>query len=180
MARADWNAFGFIMSTLWLQGWTRRRAFGTVSSTTSRGRTCTATSTSHSTGWAISRALISSTTPPARAVINRGFCGILWDFAGCCPYFVPMMVLDADWCLQCGGRSCPCRCAGQLCQIGTHQFSLDGGRQWFYTGTAYTSLVRYTDGSSHLFDRRERPHMVFEVTDQRPTESLFGRGSWSE
>jgi hypothetical protein len=46
-------------------------------------------------------------------------------------------------------------------QIGTHQFSLDG-RQWYSTGTAYTSLVHYTDGSSHLFDRRERPHMVFE------------------
>lgn len=54
----------------------------------------------------------------------------------------------------------PHMCAGQLCQIGTHQFSLDGGRQWFYTGVAYTSLVHFTDGSSHLFDRRERPHMV--------------------
>ena len=28
-------------------------------------------------------------------------------------------------------------------------------------GTAYTSLVHYTDGTSHLFDRRERPHLVF-------------------
>ena len=52
-------------------------------------------------------------------------------------------------------------CEGQLCQVGTHQFSIDGGRQWFYTGTAYTSLVHYTDGTSHLFDRRERPHLVF-------------------
>jgi hypothetical protein len=59
-------------------------------------------------------------------------------------------------------------CAGQLCQIGTHQFSLDGGRQWFYTGTAYTSLVHYTDGSSHLFDRRERPHMVFAENTTKP------------
>lgn len=59
-------------------------------------------------------------------------------------------------------------CAGQLCQIGTHQFSLDGGRQWFYTGTAYTSLVHYTDGSSHLFDRRERPHMVFAENSTTP------------
>ncbi len=53
----------------------------------------------------------------------------------------------------------PHMCAGQLCQVGTHQFSLDG-REWWYTGTAYTSLVNYTDGSWHLFDRRERPHMV--------------------
>ena len=53
----------------------------------------------------------------------------------------------------------PHMCAGQLCQVGTHQFSLDG-REWWYTGTAYTSLVNYTDGSWHLFDRRERPHVV--------------------
>ena len=53
----------------------------------------------------------------------------------------------------------PHMCAGQLCQVGTHQFSIDG-REWWYTGTAYTSLVNYTDGSWHLFDRRERPHMV--------------------
>eukprot|EP01052_Picozoa_sp_SAG31_P029033 SAG31_NODE_2854_length_4992_cov_3.213570_2_plen_136_part_00 len=61
----------------------------------------------------------------------------------------------------------PHMCAGQLCQVGTHQFSLDG-RTWFYTGTAYTSLVEYTDGSSHLFDRRERPHLVFEENTTRP------------
>jgi len=62
----------------------------------------------------------------------------------------------------------PHMCAGQLCQVGTHQFSLDGGRQWFYTGTAYTSLVNFTDGSSHLFDRRERPHMVFAENSTTP------------
>jgi hypothetical protein len=54
----------------------------------------------------------------------------------------------------------PHMCEGQLCQVGTHQFSHDG-RQWYSTGVAYTSLVHYTDGSSHLFDRRERPHVVF-------------------
>ena len=32
----------------------------------------------------------------------------------------------------------------------------------------YTSLVHYTDGSSHLFDRRERPHMVFEENTTKP------------
>ena len=34
----------------------------------------------------------------------------------------------------------------QPCQVGTHQFSLDGF-EWFYTGAAYTNLVEYTDGS---------------------------------
>ena len=62
----------------------------------------------------------------------------------------------------------PHMCAGQLCQIGTHQFSLDGGRQWYYTGVAYTSLVNFTDGTSHLFDRRERPHMVFAENSTVP------------
>ena len=33
----------------------------------------------------------------------------------------------------------PHMCQGQLCQIGTHQFSIDGGRQWWYTGGNYTN-----------------------------------------
>jgi hypothetical protein len=40
--------------------------------------------------------------------------------------------------------------------------------QWYSTGTAYTSRVEYTDGTSHLFDRRERPHVVFEENSTRP------------
>ena len=55
----------------------------------------------------------------------------------------------------------------QPCQVGTHQFSLDGF-EWFYTGAAYTNLVEYTDGSHHLFSRRERPHLVFEENTTRP------------
>ena len=55
----------------------------------------------------------------------------------------------------------------QPCQLGTHQFSLDG-LEWFLTGAAYTNQVEYTDGSSHLFDRRERPHLVFEENTTRP------------
>eukprot|EP00037_Helgoeca_nana_P019895 m.195893 g.195893 ORF g.195893 m.195893 type:complete len:537 (-) comp25039_c0_seq1:70-1680(-) len=61
----------------------------------------------------------------------------------------------------------PHMCEGQLCQVGAHQFSLDG-RGWYSTGTAYTSRVEYTDGTSHLFDRRERPHVVFEENSTRP------------
>eukprot|EP00036_Acanthoecidae_sp_10tr_P012986 CAMPEP_0206288316 /NCGR_PEP_ID=MMETSP0106_2-20121207/1553_1 /ASSEMBLY_ACC=CAM_ASM_000206 /TAXON_ID=81532 /ORGANISM="Acanthoeca-like sp., Strain 10tr" /LENGTH=351 /DNA_ID=CAMNT_0053718865 /DNA_START=128 /DNA_END=1180 /DNA_ORIENTATION=- len=61
----------------------------------------------------------------------------------------------------------PHMCEGQLCQVGTHQFSLDG-QQWYSTGTAYTNLVAYTDGSTHLFDRRERPHMVFAENSTVP------------
>ena len=29
------------------------------------------------------------------------------------------------------------------------------------TGVSYTTRVNFTDGASYLFDRRERPHMVF-------------------
>lgn len=61
----------------------------------------------------------------------------------------------------------PHMCDGQLCQVGTHQFSYDGW-QWYSTGVAYTSLVHYTDGSSHLFDRRERPHLVFAENTTTP------------
>ena len=32
----------------------------------------------------------------------------------------------------------------------------------------YTNQVLYTDGTSHLFDRRERPHIVFEENSTRP------------
>ena len=56
---------------------------------------------------------------------------------------------------------------GQPSQVGTHQFSLDGF-EWIFTGAAYTNLVEYTDGSHHLFDRRERPHLVFEENTTRP------------
>ncbi len=62
---------------------------------------------------------------------------------------------------------CPMRPNDPPCQVGTHQFSLDGF-EWFYTGVAYTDLVEYTDGSSHIFDRRERPHLVFEENTTRP------------
>ena len=64
---------------------------------------------------------------------------------------------------------CPSRRASAdlPCQVGTHQFSLDGF-EWFYTGVAYTNLVEYTDGSSRIFDRRERPHLVFEENTTRP------------
>ena len=51
-------------------------------------------------------------------------------------------------------------CSGQLCQVGCHAFSVDGAF-WVYTGTAYTSLVHFTDGDSVLLNRRERPHVVF-------------------
>ncbi len=61
----------------------------------------------------------------------------------------------------------PHMCDGQLCQVGTHQFSIDGW-QWYSTGTAYTNLVQYTDGTSHLFDRRERPHLIFAENTTNP------------
>ncbi|VEU39444.1 unnamed protein product [Pseudo-nitzschia multistriata] len=41
---------------------------------------------------------------------------------------------------------------------------------WTVTGVAYNNTVRFTDGSSHLFPRRERPHLVWE-----PSETKAGK-----
>ena len=46
----------------------------------------------------------------------------------------------------------------RLC--GGHAFSVDG-RNWTFTGTAWSNVVEFTDGSSYIFSRRERPHLVF-------------------
>lgn len=56
---------------------------------------------------------------------------------------------------------------GQLAQVGLHEFSLDG-EHWYVSGTAYTNNVTFTDGTSYLFDRRERPHLVFEENTTKP------------
>ncbi len=42
----------------------------------------------------------------------------------------------------------------------SHGYSLDG-LTWLFGGVAYTNNVTFTDGSSLLLTRRERPHVVF-------------------
>lgn len=46
----------------------------------------------------------------------------------------------------------------RLC--GGHAFSEDG-LTWTFTGTAWSNVVHFTDGSSYPFSRRERPHVIF-------------------
>jgi len=52
---------------------------------------------------------------------------------------------------------------GVLNYPGSHSFSSDG-KTWHYGGAAYSNNISYTDGSSELLRRRERPHLVFDPT----------------
>lgn len=56
-------------------------------------------------------------------------------------------------------------CDGYLCFVGVHQFSRDGFT-WSFGGVAYTNNVSFTDGTSILLTRRERPHVVFKEGTQ--------------
>ena len=47
-----------------------------------------------------------------------------------------------------------------------HGYSLDGVT-WLFGGVAYTNNVTFTDGSSLLLTRRERPHVVFAEGSRR-------------
>lgn len=47
----------------------------------------------------------------------------------------------------------------RLC--GGHAFSVDGTRNWTFTGTAWSNTVHFEDGTSYAFSRRERPHLIF-------------------
>lgn len=44
---------------------------------------------------------------------------------------------------------------------GIHAFSEDGA-QWACGGLAYSNNVSFTDGTSEVFPRRERPHLLFD------------------
>jgi len=46
--------------------------------------------------------------------------------------------------------------------LGGHAFSTDGA-SWTYTGTAYGNAANYSDGSWQVFQRRERPHLLFDA-----------------
>ena len=58
---------------------------------------------------------------------------------------------------------------------GGHGCSKDG-IHWTYTGTAFTTTANFTDGSSVVFSRRERPHLVFSdsSTPHTPTHLTSG------
>jgi len=46
----------------------------------------------------------------------------------------------------------------RLC--GGHAYSVDG-LTWVFTGTSWGNRVRFSDGTTYTFSRRERPHFVF-------------------
>ena len=54
--------------------------------------------------------------------------------------------------------------AGHYDASGGHVWSTDGGNSWQgYNDTqAYSSLIKYADGSQRSFSRRERPHLVLD------------------
>lgn len=47
----------------------------------------------------------------------------------------------------------------QVC--GGHAYSLDG-TNWIYTGYIYNNIVDFSDGTTITYDRRERPHFIFD------------------
>ena len=49
----------------------------------------------------------------------------------------------------------------QLYFPGSHAYSTNG-YTWQYSGSAYSNLVEFTDGSTEAMKRRERPHLVLE------------------
>ena len=61
----------------------------------------------------------------------------------------------------------PHMCKGIECQVGVHAFS-SNGIDWHFGGVAYTSRVHFTDGSTIEFNRRERPHLVFQEGSRLP------------
>lgn len=50
---------------------------------------------------------------------------------------------------------------------GGHAYSADG-LLWVYTGTAFGNNVSYDDGTSQVFSRRERPHLLFAADGATP------------
>ena len=46
---------------------------------------------------------------------------------------------------------------------GSHAFSVDSGRTWNWTGTAYTGAVVWSNGTSGVLARRERPQGVVDA-----------------
>lgn len=56
---------------------------------------------------------------------------------------------------------------------GSHAFSTDG-LHWTYTGVAYTSATKFTDGTETTFGYCERPHLVFDTDGVTPVALTNG------
>lgn len=59
-----------------------------------------------------------------------------------------------------GGFHCDAQ-SGHGCDVGIHAYSKDGLGWTFSTTVAFNTTVQYTDGSSSVLARRERPQIVF-------------------
>lgn len=58
------------------------------------------------------------------------------------------------------------------CNAG-HAFSADGWTWTFAADEPYSGLVNFTDGTSHRFSTRERPHLVFADADRHVPMGVF-------
>eukprot|EP01043_Picozoa_sp_COSAG02_P009956 COSAG02_NODE_343_length_24147_cov_30.662051_19_plen_165_part_00 len=50
------------------------------------------------------------------------------------------------------------------------------GRHWTYTGTAFNTTVQFSDGSTEVFKRRERPHVIFADPNRATTPTHLSTG----
>ena len=69
---------------------------------------------------------------------------------------------------------------GGCSAVGCHAFSADGFAWYLATSNPYTSLVRFADGSSVDYARRERPHLVFNSRGDPAFLSNGVQESWSD
>ena len=77
----------------------------------------------------------------------------------------------------------PHYCTNTFCLVGVHGFSRDG-LAWTFGGVAYTNSVTFTDGTSLLLTRRERPHVVFAEGSRRivalSNSAMVGGGQFGD
>ena len=77
----------------------------------------------------------------------------------------------------------PHYCTNTFCLVGVHGFSRDG-LAWTFGGVAYTNNVTFTDGSSILLTRRERPHVAFAEGSRRivalTNSAMVGGGQFGD
>eukprot|EP00051_Salpingoeca_urceolata_P007620 m.99073 g.99073 ORF g.99073 m.99073 type:complete len:507 (+) comp15314_c0_seq1:60-1580(+) len=62
---------------------------------------------------------------------------------------------------------------------GGHAFSTDGFSWTLTDEAAYTTVVTTADGTEHPFNRRERPHLLFDSTGTRPRVLYTTLTNWS-
>eukprot|EP00937_MAST-01D_sp_MAST-1D-sp2_P007874 g7874.t1 len=66
-----------------------------------------------------------------------------------------------------------CPNVDDLPACGGHAFSADG-TSWTYGGVAFGREVEFTDGGSFAFERRERPHFIFDADGTTPVALTSG------